>query len=349
MPSQKTSKKAAATKSSMLGVKLPAVMSTKPSSSTTALLKTIAKGVAYAMANDRSLTSAQAKGGFRPEVVTRVIARQSLHKGGFRFASNLTTRGIKSGYHEAAVVTDMTDILSRRIAASAMVSNMPTEPDGYWKTHSGVTIHEPNVASLMAAGDGARTDTARTILSGPNGVVTGHSGSGVDTTGQSGAHDLLRDQMMRVVKDSTLSSDAIAVVSAATAVYSMAPGVLASTAGNAAMLKDQAARTTWERDRNEAKRRVAAAFAPLPQQQKKYVINHMQKFSAVIGGGRHLEVERPSSPFREEDGLAGAAIKGGGYVTQTNTSTVPTLELPPSPDPRTVTLYATEPFRIPRR
>ncbi|THF63697.1 hypothetical protein E6C76_14000 [Pseudothauera nasutitermitis] len=303
----------------------------------------------YKLLEDLSLTVMQTKGGFRPDIVDRIVKRAKIGKGAFRFPSNPTMHGFSSGYHEAFVVTDMTDVISRRSQVSSGRSAMPQISSGYWQKHSGTAFPEANVSALLHAGDGARTDTARTILSGPGGKVAGHSGSGIDTTGQAAAHDVLRDQAMRALGDPHMTPRAFGVLAAATTLFSMAPGELASKAGNAARLKDQRARFSWEDDRNEAKERLAVAHASLPPAEQARVMHHMGRFAAEIGGGRKLEVSRPSSPRRQRQGTVGAPIQGGGYDPFSSTSGAPSIGLAPHADPQTTSLYVTEPFRVQRR
>lgn len=305
-------------------------------------------GVLYTMVRDKTLTQAQALG-FRADIVSDITARRSVKKGAFRFPSNPTLHGLSSGYHEAFVVTDMSDVLARRTKATGGISSMPAASRGYWKQHSGVKIHEAHVAPMLEAGDGARTDTARTILSGPKGAVAGHSGSGVSTSGQQAAHDLLRDQSMRVIRAPKLSPQAIGVVAAATAVFSMAPGQLASTASGAASIKDKAARDTWEADRNQAKARLAVAHAQLPADQQQLVMQHMQPLVTAIGGGRKLEPARPMSPRRKPRSSPSAPIQGGGYDASAPHHEAPTATLPANASPGLVAAYVTAPLRIPRK
>jgi len=312
--------------------------------------KALLSVVMYQMVKDGTLTREQARSGaFRPKIISSITSRKAIAKGGFRFASNPTKHGLSSGYHEAFVVTDMTDVLSRRTQASLTDSRMPTTPSGYWHQHSGITFPESNVEPMLRAGDTARTDTARTILSGPHGAVAGHSGSGVDTTGQSAAHDLLRDHAMRIIADRKLSARAIGVLAGSTALYSMAPGVLASTAKNAGSLKDSRAKTTWEDDRNESKERLAVAHTSLSPNEQQTVMTHMRQLAKDIGGSRALEPARPMSPRRERKGAALALIQGGGYDKHHSTTGSPTRHLAPGAGPGEMAAFITEPLRIQRQ
>ncbi len=348
MPSHKPSKSKAASKAS--GLSLTSVKNRKPWQQAAQLKKNMTHAVLYSMVKDGTLTRAQAHAeAFRPTVVKLISARKSVGKGAFRFASNPTLEGVSSGYHESFVVTDMTDTLSRRHQVSATHSAMPAVSSGYWSQHSHTKFPEANLSPLLHAGDTARTDTARTILSAPKGTAAGHSGSNVSTHGQSEAHDLLRDQAMRALQDPHLSPQAMGVLAAATTVFSMAPGQLAATVHGAASLKDQSARETWEDDRNEAKERLAVAHARLPPVQQKRVMAHMQHLAVATGGARTLEPARPMTPRRERRGQASAAIRGGGYDSSASITGKPSVALPQSANPGTTVAYVTEPFRMSRR
>ena len=344
-PSGSKGNKARAALSAPIGLKNP-----KPWQQAAKQKKAALSAVLYSMVKDGTLTAAQARDhAFRPGVVKLVGSRKSIAKGAFRYASNPTLEGVSSGYHEAFVVTDMTDTLSRRQKVSATHSAMPAVSSGYWSQHSHATFPEANLSPMLQAGDTARTDTARTVLTGPGGSVAGHSGSGVHTGGQSAAHDMLRDQAMRALQDPHLSPHAMGVLAAATTVFSMAPGELATQAQGAASLKDQSARTTWEDDRNEAKERLAVSFSALPSTDQARVMHHMQPLVAAAGGGRTLEPARPMTPRRERRGHASAAIQGGGYDPNASTTGHPAVALPSHADPGTISAFVTEPFRISRR
>jgi hypothetical protein len=305
--------------------------------------------VRYLQLDDKTLTRVQASRGFRPEVVAQLLATQRIAKSSFRFPSNATNHGFSSGYHEAFVVTDMTDKLSNRTQSGTGISAMPVITDGYWKKHSGRTFPERNLSPILQAGDGARTDTARTILSGPNGAVAGHAGSGVSTTGQPDAHDLLRDHSMRVLSDPHMTPAAAGVLAAATTVFSMAPGVLASQAHGAGNLKDTAAKGTWEDDRNEAKERLAVAHNSLSSPERAMVRKHMTPLVIAIGGNRMLDPVQPSSPRRVRHSATGGAISGGGYDVSSPITGSPSKGLPAATDPRQIAQYVSEPFRVERR
>jgi hypothetical protein len=308
--------------------------------------KWVSNVLAYTASQDSTLTSSQAKGGFRRSVVEDVVASRPIAKGAFRYPSNPTRQGFSSGYHEAFVVTDMTAKLQKR-SRSKSLSIMPLMEDASWKHFSRTQFPERNLQPLMEAGDGARTDTARTILSGPNGAVAGHSGSGVRSTGQAGAHDLLRVASMAALQDAAMTPGAMAVTAAAGVVYTMAPGQLASKAEGAAKLKDQGARATWEADRNQMKERLAQANAALKPAEQAVVRKHVQALAKMVGGPRKLDPDEPSSPRRGTAGASGAAIAGGGYDGSKiggGASKAP----PVSGSARDITQYVSEPFRVQR-
>lgn len=322
----------------------------------------------YHASDDLTLTKTQAKsGGFRPDVVSSVVKRKTISEGSFRVASNPTKDGFSSGYHEAFVVTDMTPKLAQRklvppkpptttapsgppVPPPPVLSQMPTMTSGFWKQYSGKSFPEKNVETLVQIGDGARTDTARTILSAPKGGVAGHSGSGVYTGGQPQAHDLVRTQSMNVLSDPLMTPEAATVIASATMVYSIAPGELASKATGAHRLKAKKAKDTWEADRNEAKERVEAMHSTLSTSDRAVVEKHMDRFVASLGdSGRKRESGRATSPLRERTAPTSTKpIQGGGYDTSLTITGKPS-EAPPTGSPAERSQYATAPFRVSRR
>lgn len=309
--------------------------------------KMAANVLAYNPSSDSTLTAQQAKGGFRPQVVDMVVGSKKFGKGAFRYASNPTRHGISSGYHEAFVVTDMTPKLQMRKTHAKGMSAMPVMGEASWKGFSQVTFPEKNVRPLMEAGDGARTDTARTILSGPGGSVAGHSGSGVRSTGQSAAHDVLRVASMGALRDPDMTPRAMAVTAAATTLFTMAPGRLASRAEGAGKLKDKQALSTWEEDRNQSKERLALVHDALSPGEKTVVRRHFKALTVNVGGTRTLDPDHPSSPRRSTGKESGSAVFGGGYDGSQiggRASKAP----PTSGSARDITQYVSEPFRLVR-
>ncbi|WP_457282552.1 hypothetical protein [Polaromonas sp. P5_D5] len=303
--------------------------------------------MAYKASQDRTLTPMQAKDGFRPQVVDMVVGSKAFPKGAFRYASNPTSHGISSGYHEAFVVTDMTPKLQKRVKHAKGMSAMPAMEEASWKAFSHATFPESNIRPMMEAGDGARTDTARTILSGPGGSVAGHSGSGVRSTGQAAAHDMLRAASMAALQDTEMTPAAMAVTAAAATVLTMAPGALASRAEGAEKLKDKRALGTWEDDRNQAKERLAQVYGALKPAEKAVVRRHLQALAISVGGTRTLDPAQPSSPRRSTALEAGNAVAGGGYDGSQiggKASKAP----PASGSARDITQYVSEPFRVDR-
>ncbi|BDU22434.1 hypothetical protein [Dyella sp. GSA-30] len=309
----------------------------------------------YEARYDRTLTASQGKAGsFRDNVVDSVSTGKSITKGAFRSPSNPTRRGFSSGYHESYLVTDAVDQLSRRKVGNKQgFSSLPKNTRGYWKKHSGAKFPEKALRAALKAGDGARTDTARTILSAPRGGSAGHSGSGVHTGSQSQAHDLLRDQSIRALSDPKISPEAQGVIAGLTTVWSIAPGKHASRVKNAAKLKDSSAKSSWEEDRNEAKLRVRQSFRQLPKKDQKRVLKHEENFFKSLGDTtRKRSRNEPGSPLRETGSRKGNAIHGGDYFAKSSKSSSskrPRLDPPSKASPRDTALYITEPFRVKRQ
>src|SRR5579871_4798746 len=128
------------------------VITASPAARKKAILTQVLAQVLYSMDADRTLTTGQAKGGFRPEVVSSLLSRRPIRKSAFRFASNPTKRGFKSGYHESFVVTDMTDHLSGRgKTKTSGLSQMPSMTEGFWKKYSGHTFPESNLSGVLSS------------------------------------------------------------------------------------------------------------------------------------------------------------------------------------------------------
>ncbi|MBT2118091.1 hypothetical protein KK141_15725 [Dyella sp. LX-66] len=281
----------------------------------------------YSAAHDRTLTAAQASsGGFRPLGTDKVVRARPIDESEFRFPSNPTTSGHSSGYHEAFAPTDTMRFLSRRSVHSDGTATLPSwSSNTVLPSYSGTRIHEENVRHVAEASDGARTDTAQTVLSVPGGGVAGHTGSGVRTSGQAAGHDYLRHQTMRALQTPGVTSGVAGVLAGATTIMSMAPGQSASGADGAGSLKDSSASGGWEERRNSAKRALDTHFTTLPPAQQSTVMKLARhSMSDLDDGSRHLLPDRPYSPFRDPLGTSGAAMSGGGYM--------PTLSAPtPSP------------------
>ncbi len=313
-----------------------------------------AKKPSYSIARDETLTSLQAStSSFRRQVVDDLVAGKAVTKGAFRYASNPTLRGFSSGYHEAFVVTDMTDKLARRTKAGKF-SRMPKEKSGIWAKHSQAKFSESQLKPMLIAGDMARTDTARTILSAPGGEAAGHSGSGVKTTGQGPAHDLLRKHSMSALQGGSLSQKGWEVQSGAMTIYSMAPGMLGSQAHNASKLKDQAARDDWEDRRNESKLRLHAEFKKLAQDEQDTIMGNIKPYAKDISasGERLTSLDAPASPLRStKRPKASNALQGGAYESgkKARLTAEPQEWLGASSKPGETAAYITQPFRTPRR
>lgn len=271
----------------------------------------------YLSSGDRTLTAAQAKSGaFAKEATNAAIRGKKISSADYRVRSNPTVASSRhsTGYHEATTTTDTAVFLSGRTIGSPR-STLPTNTSNTALSgYSGKTILEANVRPVLEAGDGARPDTARTILSVPGGTAAGHSGSGAYTGGQMAAHDFVRHQTMRMLNEPHMTSGIAGVASGAVMVMSMAPGRYAKTVKDAGKLKDVAARQTWEADRNAAKAKLAHYHATLsPAEQRTAMSLARSAMSDLQDPQRWLLPDVPHSPMRSPTGSPGAAIAGGGY------------------------------------
>lgn len=271
----------------------------------------------YKASSDKTLTSGQASsGGFRPAGTEKVVQAKPIDESEFRSPSNPTTSGHSSGYHESFLPTDAMRFLSRRKVNTDGTATMPAwSGNSVLPKYAGSTILEPNVRPVAEASDGARTDTAQTVLSVPGGKPAGHTGSGVKTTGQAAAHDFLRHQGMRTLQEPGVTSGVAGTVAGAMTVMSVAPGQIASTAQGAGNLKDVQARSSYEERRNDAKRKLGAYYQSLPPKEQNVVMKlAKQGMGDLKDSGRRLLPDRPHSPLRDPTGGTGAALSGGGYL-----------------------------------
>ncbi len=288
----------------------------------------------YKAATDKTLTSKQAKsGGFQPVGTQKVVNAKPIDEGEFRVSSNPTTSGHSSGYHESFAPTDTMRFLSNRKPNNDGTATLPPwNSPTVLPSYSGTKIIESNVKPVAEASDGARTDTARTILSVPNGGAAGHTGSSVKTTGQPAAHNVLRHQVMRTLQEPGVTSGVAGVLAGATTIMSMAPGTIASTAKNANQLKDRQARTQHETNRNDAKRKLDEHYEGLSPSEQAIVMKiAKQGMTDLNDNSRTLLPDRPHSPLRDPIGTPGAPISGGGYLSAVTTPAPPSTTFPVLP------------------
>ncbi len=305
----------------------------------------------YRVDQDITLTSGQRKRKGFADISSMLPASKKIKKGAFRNASNRTQHGYSSGYHEAGITTDTVDHLQQRaVNATTGISSFSSSAP---KPLRSQTFLETNVEPVLYAGDGARTDTAQTILSVPTkdgGGAAGHSGSGVKTTKQAAAHDLLRETTVEMLQNPHLTDRAAAVTFGALSVASMAPGEVASTAQQAKQLKAKQVASEWEDRREEAKARVESLFQSLSPQEQQQVHQQMKNVFGKLPQQRQLTQQRCTSPARFTGKQGGNALSGGGYSSKAHVSRSPsTVFQPQSTDTnqqaREATLYMTQLFR----
>lgn len=304
----------------------------------------------YEALEDLTLTEPQAKRG---------AFRLGLEKGGDpRHPSNKTIHKYSTGYHESSLTTDTIEYLRRAKDNSDGSHTLANASSGSYKGYGGKKVYSSTLRTLLKYADGFRTDTAQTIMSGLKGTGAGHSGSDVDTKGQSTAHDLLREKIIEILqldpkKTKGLSERSLLVFQGAMTVASMAPGEIARTikGGTGSLKGGSLAQQNWEPNRNEAKRRVDETFDALNSDEQEFVRSHAASFldSTRLGvtGGRILSLKRPTSPIRGQ-GLVSGEVSGGGYLTGAVAPTLQATKEPPVSAAEVAT-YMTEPFRAQRR
>lgn len=306
----------------------------------------------YRALDDNTLTLVQQKRGGFFDFKPLPIQKKKITKGAFRFESNPTVHGYSSGYHESGITTDTTDHLWNRTQLGNGLSAFPSAAPTPLK---GEKFYESNVDSILKAGDGARTDTAQTILSVPQthgGGSAGHSGSNVKTTKQKQAHDLLRKTTVDMLRDNDMTPGVASVTFGALTVASMAPGNLASQAVDAKKIKASQIKDHWESQREEAKSRVEHMYQTLSPKEQARVNHHMSNVFKSLPSDRRLANGRCTSPVRDKKRVGTNALTGGGYVSSSNdVLPTPTHSLPIKGNmsneeyARTATLYMTQPFR----
>ncbi|MEM7182073.1 MAG: hypothetical protein AAF518_14240 [Spirochaetota bacterium] len=300
----------------------------------------------YDSAFDATLTQGQATAsGFRPN---------ALEGGTFRYPSNPTLAGYNSGYHEAAVTTDTFKFLRAAKNLGNGEHRLPTKVSNrsYFYPYRGKIVDSSILQDILALADGYRTDTAQTILSGPNATAAGHTHSNLKTTGQSKAHDLLRKAIIDLLETppgtAGFSKRAIGTLFGTITVTSMAPGEVARRIqGGTASLRNQSEIPSWEERRNNAKRRVHDMYQPLNSQEKEFVRQGSRRFMDSLGDpNRRLRKKRATSPERNTKTVISGEVGGGKYLKKQPKSG-PSLKRPSNEKDNA--LFMTQDFRAERR
>lgn len=292
----------------------------------------------YEADSDSTLTEHQAKqAGFHPQ------AWQSDEK--FRYDSNpLKGKSYNSGYHESAVTTDTFVFLraAKDLGNGTAILPATAPKNSYFEDHTGKLVSSTVLTWVLKNADGFRTDTAQTILSAPGGKSAGHSGSDLCLAEQGPAHDLLRDVIMRVLpldpaKAKGLTERSLVVLFGSITVTSIAPGELARTlpGGTASLKAGTDAKTRWESNRNEAKRRVDELLSGLSTDEHAFVLSQAGSFmdstqEGVVSNRRSLAPKKATSEERDESVPTLDEVGGVGYLngtTATLAQKAPPLQL----------------------
>ncbi len=304
----------------------------------------------YARVSDPTLRRTQADTGYFSKYPRR----------NFRAPSNPTLDGYSSGYHESAVTTDTYKFLSEARNNGNGTHTLPDAPkNSFWGKYTGERVDSKVLEYILEFADGFRTDTAQTILSGPEGLAAGHSGSNIDTTGQSAAHDLLRESIIKLLKTDPkktpgFTEKSVATILASITVTSIAPGELArNVKGGSRSLKAKNVKLNYETNRTEAKRRVEAIYGTLNRVEARFADLHIQEFmdstqqEGVPQNDRRVRPSlRATSPERDTSSIKPNEVAGRGYLS--SSPTLAPLKRPPS-KLRDIGMYITEPFRALRR
>lgn len=306
---------------------------------------------AYHINTDRTLTNAQSYNQCFSKAVLSGI-------GDVRAQSNLTLQNHNSGYHESVLTTDGMTLLheSTNSTTTGMLIPPNSASSAGWAGLKGKNFYEENKNTILKIADGFRTDTARTILSAPDGKAAGHSGSGMSLTGQADAHDLLRKAVVKLLFSDPkntpgLSKRSIACVFGAITIASMAPGELARTVTGT--LKDPTASSDWEQRRNEAKFRHDAMMNQLNHTEQTFVRTHAADFltSTQISAHPPTRTLAPGKATSEarDDTPPPTAPKGTINGRNYDQSFTGSVSLSPPDKVEHWGYYLTEPFRALRR
>lgn len=294
-----------------------------------------ATGTPYAMEDDSTLTTSQANNG------------RFGTPADFRSRSNETLSGHSSGYHEAFVPTDYYKALA---AAKANKNGTFT----YVALGQTIDISAERRSVLMSVADTFRTDTARTVLSAPNGAVAGHSGSGVRQTNQAAAHDILREMIndLAIMSHPGITPESLAVAGGIVMCYSIAPAVLAATAENIDQMKDQAFLASYETARDQMKVRVTVANQLLTPAERAFTAYVTQSMCMKVGGGRLADgcvSPRRFTSSSSSSSSSSTMPQGGGYIAQSGTFANSSPSMLPPAETNQLGAYASEWHRNFRR
>jgi hypothetical protein len=294
----------------------------------------------YSSRNDKTLTKSQAKkGAFRGDFLKK-------KNSSFRSASNKTLDGHRSGYHESFLTTDTAVNLRK----THKTGKFPETNRKVYAPIIGKEIDRDRIKAFIDIADGSRTDTAQTVLSGPNNKAAGHSGSNVSTVGQSRSHDLIRNVGMDALMDTDLNVTEAVVLSGALTVSSMAPGVEANKLKSINKLKSSSPQE-HEPSRNMAKKRVFSEFGKLSAGGRARVRKHMKPYFKSINDDiptRFLGKGMPTSPLRKPETHPNSFVSGMGYDL-TSEMSPPSITIAKNAKPKEKALYLTQPFRANRR
>ena len=315
----------------------------------------------YDFKNDFTLTKQQAKTG------------QFKGPSNFRSPSNATTLNYNSGYHESALVTDQHDKVQKELNKNNNNTTFKFKYDKKgWKGNKNFVLNTNTTKTVLNLGDGFRTDTAQTVLSAQNNKGAGHTGSNMKTTGQDGAHDLLRKPMFNIMQQQMddqqgITKNSIATLMSAITVNSMAPAKIANTVAfgsNKKSLKAKHVQKEYEKRRNLSKVRLDKMFEKLDDKEKDYVLKNTEQFlnstkDSKNPNKRKLAPTRPRSPFRNPVSNSNDTFQGGDYIDLNNNTQNLTLDnissinqydtnLDPPDDSDFWGHFLTQPFRTER-
>lgn len=245
-------------------------------------------------------------------------------KSSYRVESRKTSLGHSTGMHEEVVPTDVMKLFDNaKPQKNGKIRVVSTNKNSPFSIHGPIDAHPEVFKWVVEAGDGFRSDTARTLLS-VKGEAAGHSGSNLSTKNQQAAHDAIRETLITILEkepSSQVTKRSISVAFASIAMISYAPGELIRSNLKNRSLKDKSAALDWELRRDAGKQKVDKLWDGLSLEEKKFVRGIAQQHlnrvatsgSTPAASARSLELDRARSPTRSLKTLDG--VQGGGYVS----------------------------------
>lgn len=219
--------------------------------------------------------------GYPKAAFDRYKAGQPLGGAGHRIASRLRPNGVASGYHEP---------LPTNVAK--IIRNAKTN----FVTIGRRLVPIKGARQLERLADIGRTDTMSEAMRTANNKVVGHTHSGLKTSGQDKAHELLRVANSHIAELGTQEEKAVAYASLV--VTARAPWDEVVQHFKKPKFTSHDDKKSYENARNEAKDRAQAGYDGLDAKKQKNVTAMMQRYATDLGRQNLIPNNRSTSPRR---------------------------------------------------